>query len=152
MCALPEREAADRAIVAGEPKRRIASRFGLSEAAVRRHEAAGHVAAAVAKASEAAEIVTADNLLEQARQLQQHALDVLTLAKGKKPDLRAANGAIRETCRVLELMGKLQGILTPGGAVAIALAGPPPADPSPAEIKWAKAVHEAAIAKLEATP
>jgi hypothetical protein len=66
VCAHAGREAIDAALVAEEPLRNIAERFGTSATALHRHKAE-HVPAALAKAKEAEEVARADGLLAQVR-------------------------------------------------------------------------------------
>jgi hypothetical protein len=69
-----------------------------------------HLPAHLLKAREAEEVAQADGLLEQARHLQTHALDILQRA-GKAGDLRTALAAISQARGNLELLGKLAGEL-----------------------------------------
>ncbi len=125
VCLCAERDAVDAALVAGEPNRRIAARYGLSETSVRRHKAS-HLPAAVVSAGEAAEVERADELLGQARALQERALSILGNAE-KAGDLRAAVLSCREARACLELLARLLGVLDSGGTLinvqAIAGAG-----------------------------
>ncbi len=67
VCRHPERAAIDAALVAGEPYRRVASRFETSEASIRRHK--GHLSQHLARAHEAKEVAQADSLLDQLKAL-----------------------------------------------------------------------------------
>jgi hypothetical protein len=62
------------------------------------------------KAREAEEAARADDLLDQVRNLQAHALDILERAE-KAGDLRIALAAISQARGNLELLGKLAGEL-----------------------------------------
>jgi hypothetical protein len=62
------------------------------------------------KAREVEEVAQADDLLDQVRNLQAHALDILERAE-KAGDLRTALAAISQARGNLELMGKLAGKL-----------------------------------------
>jgi len=62
------------------------------------------------KAKEVEEATRADDLLEQVRHLQTHALDILERAE-KAGDLRTALAAISQARGNLELLGKLAGEL-----------------------------------------
>jgi len=62
------------------------------------------------KAREVEEVALADDLLEQVRNLQTHALDILERAENAR-DLRTALAAISQARRNLELLGKLAGEL-----------------------------------------
>jgi hypothetical protein len=99
----------DEALVGGAPYRSVAKRFALSESAVYRHKT-DHLPVHLLKAREAEEVAQADGLLEQARRLQAHALDILERAE-KAGDLRTALAAISQARGNLELLGKLAGEL-----------------------------------------
>jgi hypothetical protein len=110
ICEHPERETIDRALVGETSNLSVSSLFGVSESAVRRHEA-NHLAAKLVLAEKAAEeVAQADDLLEQVRDLQSRAYGILDKAEGVG-DLRTALGAIREARGNLELLAKLLGEL-----------------------------------------
>jgi transposase-like protein len=79
-CDHPERHSIDEALVTGAPYRSVAKRFGLSESAVYRHKVE-HLPAHLLRAREAEEVARADDLLEQVRNLQAHALNILERAE-----------------------------------------------------------------------
>jgi hypothetical protein len=109
VCDHPHRHSIDEALVTGAPYRSVAKRFALSESAVYRHKTE-HLPAYLLKAKEVEEVARADNLLEQVRSLQVHALDILEHAE-KTGDLRTALAAISQARGNLELLGKLAGEL-----------------------------------------
>jgi transposase-like protein len=109
VCDHPERHGINEALVSGESYRSVAKRFGLSESAVYRHKTE-HLPAHLLKAREVEEVAQADDLLEQVRNLQAHALDILERAE-KTGDLRTALAAISQARGNLELLGKLAGEL-----------------------------------------
>ncbi len=109
VCDHQERHGIDEALVSGTPYRSVAKRFGLSESAVYRHKSE-HLPAHLLKAKEVEEAARADDLLEQVRHLQAHALDILERAE-KAGDLRTALAAISQARGNLELLGKLAGEL-----------------------------------------
>jgi hypothetical protein len=109
VCDHPERHSIDQALVGGAPYRSVAKRFELSESAVYRHKTE-HLPAHLLKARKAEEVAQADDLLEQVRHLQIHALDILGRAE-KTGDLRTALAAISQARGNLELLGKLAGEL-----------------------------------------
>src|SRR5215217_6628497 len=109
VCLHSEKHSIDEALVTGAPYRSIAKRFELSESAVYRHKV-DHLPAHLLKASKAEEVAQADDLLEQVRHLQAHALDILERAE-KAGDLRTALAAISQARGNLELLGKLAGEL-----------------------------------------
>ena len=109
VCDHPESHSIDEALVGGAPYRSVAKRFGLSESAVYRHKIE-HLPAQLLKAREAVEAARADDLLEQVRNLQTHALSILERAENAG-DLRTALAAISQARGNLELLGKLAGEL-----------------------------------------
>ena len=109
MCDHPQRHGIDETLVTGAPYRTVAKRFARSESAVYRHKT-DHLPAHLLKAKEVEEATRADDLLEQVRHLQTHALDILERAE-KAGDLRAALAAISQARGNLELLGKLAGEL-----------------------------------------
>jgi hypothetical protein len=117
ICEYPEREAIDRALVGDASNRSVASLFDGSEAAIRRHKA-NHLPAKLVMAQKAAEVVQADNLLEQVRDLQQSTLNILAGAEQAK-QYRTALGAIREARGNLKLLAKLLGELDDGPTVNV---------------------------------
>jgi transposase-like protein len=109
MCDHSERHSIDEALVSGVPYRSVAKRFGVSESAVYRHKTE-HLPAHLLKAKEVEEVAQADDLLDQVRHLQTHALNILERAE-KAGDLRTALAAISQARGNLELLGKLAGEL-----------------------------------------
>jgi hypothetical protein len=109
VCDHPQRHGIDEALVTGAPYRSVAKRFRLSDSAVYRHKAE-HLPAHLLKAKEVEEVARADDLLEQVRNLQTHALDILERADNAG-DLRTDLAAISQARGNLELVGKLAGEL-----------------------------------------
>src|SRR5919107_4044113 len=109
VCDHPERHSIDEALVTGAPYRSVAKRFELSESSVYRHKIE-HLPAHLLKAREVEDVAQADDLLEQVRHLQAHALNILERAE-EAGDLRAALAAISQARGNLELLGKLAGEL-----------------------------------------
>jgi hypothetical protein len=109
VCDHPHRHDIAEALVNGAPYRSVAKRFELSESAVYRHKTE-HLPTHLLKAREVEEVAHADDLLEQVRNLQAHALDILERAE-KVGDLRTALSAISQARGNLELLGKLAGEL-----------------------------------------
>jgi hypothetical protein len=109
VCDHPERRSIDEALVSGAPYRGIAKRFGLSESAAFRHKSE-HLPAHLLKAREVEEAGQADDLLDQVRSLQAHALDILERAE-KAGDLRTALSAISQARGNLQLLANLTGEL-----------------------------------------
>jgi hypothetical protein len=110
ICEHPNREAMDEALVGGASNRSLASLYDVSEAAVRRHKA-NHLPAKLVMAHVAEEVAQADILLEQVRDLQRRALEILDKAE-EAGELRTALGAIWEARGNLELLAKLLGELS----------------------------------------
>src|SRR5215208_1947738 len=109
VCDHPKRHSLDEALVTGAPYRSVAKRFELSESSVYRHKT-DHLPAHLLMARQVEEVAQADDLLEQVRHLQGHALDILERAE-KAGDLRTALAAISQARGNLELLGKLAGEL-----------------------------------------
>jgi hypothetical protein len=109
VCDHPERHGIDEALVTGAAYRSVAKRFELSESSVYRHKTE-HLPAHLLRAREVEETARADDLLEQVRHLQAHALDILERAE-EAGDLRTALAAISQARGNLELLGKLAGEL-----------------------------------------
>ena len=109
VCEHPEKDAIDQALVGSASNRSVASIYDVSEAAVRRHKA-NHLPAKLVMAEKAAEVVEADNLLQQVGDLQRRALAILDKAE-ETGELRTALSAIREARGNLELLAKLLGEL-----------------------------------------
>jgi hypothetical protein len=123
VCSHPESFEINEAIVGvGEQgklsNRAVTRQYGLSKDAVRRHTA--HIPELLVKASQAMEIAEADGLIDQMRDLQQHALGILEKAE-EAEDLRTALGAISQARGNLELLAKLQGELAQEGTINITL-------------------------------
>ncbi len=116
VCNHEKRADIDSALLAGEPYRGIAQRYGASASAVLRHRE--HLPVRLAKAKDAEQISQADTLLEQVRTLQTRALSILDRADAAG-DLRTALSAIREARGNLELLAKLLGELQQEGTVNV---------------------------------
>jgi hypothetical protein len=109
ICNHQEREAINKALLAGEPLRNIAARTGTSATALHRHKAE-HMPATLAKAQEARDTAQADDLLAQVRRLQVVTMDILAHAY-QAQDLRTALQAVGQARGNLELLGRLAGEL-----------------------------------------
>jgi hypothetical protein len=110
VCTHPDRTEIDEALVGGVSSAEIAGRYRtIGERAIRRHRT-NHVPETLAKAHEAEEVARADSLLEQVRELQERALEILDKAE-EAGELRTALGAIREARGNLELLARLLGEL-----------------------------------------
>ena len=123
ICTHPERVAIDKALIAGEPYRNIAERFGTSATALTRHKSE-HLSDTLVKATAAKETADADDLLADIRMLRARADRLYTLSEGllgkalAANNLNAAVGAIRAAIAAnqdgranIELLGELAGKL-----------------------------------------
>jgi len=117
VCAHPQREAIDQALINGKSLRNVSKQYNVSDTAVFRHNA-NHLPAALSKAHDAKELARADDLLSQVREIQLRALSILDQAEGSG-DLRTAVSAIREARGNLELLAKLLGKLQQEGTTSI---------------------------------
>ncbi len=108
ICKHPQRADIDQAIAKRQTSNtEIASLFGVTEAAIRRH-ASNHIPPALAKASQAAEVAQADTLLREVKALRSKAYSLLLQAE-QAGDLRTALQGVREARGCLELLAKLEG-------------------------------------------
>ena len=140
VCAHPEREAINKALLDSETFRSIAKRFGTSATALHRHKAE-HMPVALVKAQEAHEVAVADDLLAQVRDLQRRTLAILAKAE-QGNDLRTALLAISQARGNLELLARLLGELQEQQiAVQVLVASP----------EWVR-VRAVILAALEAHP
>jgi hypothetical protein len=105
ICSHESRDAIEDAFIAGTPKRRIASHYGVSERAVRYHTRE-HLPALLALARDAQRAARADSLLDRIEALQGRTLAILE-ATEQTGDHRAALAAIREARGNLELIGEV---------------------------------------------
>jgi hypothetical protein len=105
ICSHPSRDAIEDAFIAGTPKRRIASQYGVSERAVRYHTRE-HLPALLALARDAERAARADSLLDRIEALQSRTLAILE-ATEEKGEHRTALAAIREARGNLELIGEV---------------------------------------------
>lgn len=116
-CGHPQRPAIDAALLAGEPFRHIAERFGTSATALTRHKR-DHIPAHVATAKDADQVAGADDLLAQVRSLQRKALDLLVKAEAVG-DYRTALAGVREARACVELLLEVEGELDRRGVTNI---------------------------------
>lgn len=103
-CSHPKLAEIDRAILAGEPKRRIAARCDVSETALRRH--AAHVSETVALAVKAEEETRADDLLAILHEGVRDARRLRDKAE-KQDDVRGAIGAVKVLCEIVEKLASV---------------------------------------------
>ena len=105
ICSHESRDAIEDAFIAGTPKRRIASHYGVSERAVRYHTRE-HLPALLALARDAERAARADTLLDRIEALQSRTLAILE-ATEETGEHRTALAAIREARGNLELIGEV---------------------------------------------
>ncbi|MBS3932994.1 MAG: hypothetical protein KGZ35_01425 [Truepera sp.] len=119
ICEHAKREALDAALLAGElSNRRIATHYGVTEAALRRHIAAGHIPVRLAKAHEASEVASAGTLLARLQALNTETRAILSEARAGQ-DNELALKAIARCERQLELEARLLGELSEAATVSI---------------------------------
>jgi transposase len=103
-CSSPEREAIDKALVAGEPLRNIAKRVSISPAGLLRHK--NHVARAIDKAQAQREERVGETLLDEMRRVQRKAWELLSKTESEG-DHRGSIVALREVRECLESLGEM---------------------------------------------
>jgi hypothetical protein len=106
VCIHPDRLQIDQAIVSGNSYRTVAQQFALSRDAVVRHRR--HLSVAVAKPLSSEQISPPETLLGQLEELKSEAQRLKQKAEGDG-DYRTALAAVRELCRIVELVAKLCG-------------------------------------------
>ena len=107
ICTHPEREAINQALVAAEPYRHIAARFGTSTGALQRHKA-DDLPSVMVKSEQAKEAAHADTLVGQVQELRTKAISILERAE-QAGDLRVALFGIREARACIELLAEMEG-------------------------------------------
>ncbi len=120
ICTHDQRQAIDRALLAGDPYRNIAVRFGTSVASLQRHKT-DHLSARIAKVAERqeeADVRTAIDVVTQLRGINGAAIGVLKQARD------AGDGALtlQATDRILkqiELQAKLIDLISDGTTVNV---------------------------------
>jgi hypothetical protein len=103
-CSSSNREAIDKALVAGEPLRNIAKRVSISPARLLRHK--NHVSHSVVKAAEIRHERLGDSLLDQMRRVHQKAWELLARMESEG-DHRGSIVALREVRECLESLGAM---------------------------------------------
>ncbi len=107
LCIHDRRQEIEQALLCGDSYRTIAQRFTVSRDAVVRHRK--HLPAALAHARELKEVAHGDSLLAQLRELTLEAQRLKVKAE-RAGDYRTALAAVRELCRIVELLAKMLGI------------------------------------------
>ena len=119
ICLHPERNAIDKAIIAGVTLRNIGSQYGMSEASVHRHKKA-HLPKELALAHEAKEITSSDSIMGDLIDLKDRAERILETSE-RTGDLRTALLGIKELRNTIELLLKVSGELQPAQTVNISI-------------------------------
>lgn len=114
VCAHPEREAVDEALVSGDSNRATASRYGLTRSSVDRHRKA-HLSAALVKIQQQRESLRETSLADRL-EANIARLEAILAASADVRAFVAANAEIRKT---LELIGRLSGELRNEPTVAV---------------------------------
>jgi coenzyme F420-reducing hydrogenase alpha subunit len=94
------------ALASNEPLRTIADRWSVSKTALIRHRNEHLPASSLLEAEEAEEAASADSLLDEVRELHEHALSTLNRVE-EAEELSVAVRAIREATDDLERSAKL---------------------------------------------
>jgi hypothetical protein len=113
VCNHSQKAEIDQALVAGEPLRGVAERFGMHYSSLSRHKS--HISEQLNKSlalREFNELQQGQSVLQQIESLQAKALDLLTQAENAG-DIRTAIQAVRESRGCIELMAKASGQLAP---------------------------------------
>ncbi len=113
VCAHPDLEAIDEALVSRQPYRAIAERHCLSSSAVLRHSQ-NHVSPALAALQAERERAGGERLVDRIEDLMDRA-DRLLSASEESGKVVQALAAVREMRALLELLGKASGELKPDG-------------------------------------
>ena len=116
ICSHEHRDAMEDAFIAGQAKRRIASRYSVTERAVRYHMRE-HLPALLALARDAERAARADTLLDRMEALQSQTLAILDAPE----DQRTALAAIAQARRNLELIGEVTKELDRAGTINLEL-------------------------------
>ena len=116
ICSHEHRDALEDAFIAGQAKRRIASRYSVTERAVRYHMRE-HLPALLALARDAERAARADTLLDRMEALQSQTLAILDAPE----DQRTALAAIAQARRNLELIGEVTRELDRAGTINLEL-------------------------------
>lgn len=118
VCVHSERQEIEKALLRGETLQQL-TQYGVSKRSLFNHKH-NHITERLKKAQEVKEVARADSLLDQLKQLQQKALELLDKAEAAG-DLRTALQGVREAKGCLELLAKLQGELAQEGSINIVL-------------------------------
>ena len=118
ICINKQRAEIEEDILDSVPYRDIATKYGVNRMSVQRHAQNGHIEQAIVEAHELKDIVHGKELLDKILYLQQEALTVLQKAKNCEDNILALN-AISKAARLLEIQGKIAGLIQQGTQVNI---------------------------------
>jgi predicted transcriptional regulator len=119
ICSSGHRDEMEDAYLAGMPKRRIASHYGVTERAVR-HHLREHLPELLALARDAERAARADTLLDRIEALHSRTMAILEAVEGTD-EHGTALAAIREARRNLELIGEVTRELDRAGTINLQL-------------------------------
>jgi hypothetical protein len=117
VCGHDERDAIERAMLAMQPYRRIAQRYGVSERALYRHHD-DHLSAALIQSHRIGEVTRADDLIDRLIAMARETQAILDRAKAAEDDELALK-AIARAEKQIELQAKLIGQIKEGATVNI---------------------------------
>ena len=106
ICVNGSRTEIEQSVLAGDSYRAVAQRFQVSRDAVVRHRR--HLKAATPNSIQVEQIFESGSLIEQLRRLTSEAQRLKEKAE-MAGDFRTALAAVRELCRIVELVAKLRG-------------------------------------------
>ncbi|WP_320211610.1 hypothetical protein [Methanospirillum purgamenti] len=109
ICHHPEREAIDKAILAGQSNRSIAAQYKVSQTAVQRHKD-NHLPEHLATSKKAEQVTKADDLISDLQFLKEKALTFLAKAE-QSEDMRSAAPLISAAVKVIETLAEVRGEL-----------------------------------------
>ena len=121
VCCSPQRLEIDAALLSGTSYRSIAKRFTTPPSSVFRHKQ-DHLSTALVKAKDAAEVLSADRLIEHLQSLREETLDVLEVAKQSQDSpmrLRAIARAEAQLRLAAELLGELDQMRNSAGVTIV---------------------------------
>src|SRR5215471_17288056 len=108
ICAHPQRDRIDQALLAGQPLREITGRVPIRKSALHRHKQ--HLHTTLTRAKMADEALRGDSLLEDLRGLAAEASRLKQKAE-RSGDLRTAMAGLRELARLIEIRARVVGKL-----------------------------------------
>ncbi len=120
ICVHEKRRAIDKALIAGDPYRRIAARFGVTTQALRRHRD-NHIAELVAQAAEqkqGEDLAYGGTLTEGVERLRRESAEICGEARSGQ-DFQTALKAIATQGRLIELQARLCRQLEDGSQINI---------------------------------